>query len=598
MRSFGNWPCPSEGRRGGTRRINPIPRFPSLPLLLLLKSPMLFSWVSKSRPLLSLSSLENKLLIDHGYLLKWTSSLFPSYASYKQDELGRKSVRSEGVSGRFQNILSNGYIPCKYFYAQSSSGTYAQSRSCYTNSFSQIESNSLLNADRAASDNDSITKYAATIQEILKSHESTSELESALNRFVPSLGEDLVVQVLRRHRSDWKLALSFFNWASTQQGYAYGSRALNEMLDILGRMKQIKLMRQMFDEIPKERGTSIINEKTFSILLNRYAGAHKVQEAIDMFYKRKDYGFELDMVAFQTLLMSLCRYKHVEEAEALFLKKQNEFPPVIRSRNIILNGWCVLGSLRDAKRFWNDIISSKCQPDVVTYGIFINSLAKAGKLGSAVKLFTSMQEKGSQPDVTICNCIIDALCFKKRIPEALEIFGEMGEPGCLPDVATYNSLIKHLCKIRRMEKVYELLDEMEQKGCLPNTRTYSYILKMTKKPEEVTDLLYRMERTGCKIDGDTYNLILNLYVQWKYQSGIRYLWAEMERSGLGPDQRSYTIMIHGLHRQGKLDEALQFYSKMRSKGMIPEPRTRILIKAIFLKREKGSDTSHDSSSTV
>lgn len=512
--------------------------------------------------------------------------------------MGWKIVRSEGVSGRFQNILSNRYVPCKYFYARSFSGIYTQSRLCHIDSFSRIESNSLLNADRTASDNDSIAKYAAMIQEILKSHESTSELESALNQFVPSLSEDLVVQVLRRHRSDWKLALSFFNWASSQQGYAHGSRVFNEILDILGRMKQIKRMSQVFDEIAKKRGISIINEKTFSILLNRYAGAHKLQEAIDMFYKRKDYGFELDMVAFQTLLMSLCRYKHVEEAEVLFLKKQGEFPPVIRSRNIILSGWCVLGSLHDTKRFWNDIISSKCQPDVVTYGIFINSLTKAGKLGSAVKLFASMRKEGCQPDVTICNCIIDALCFKKRIPEALQIFGEMDEPGCHPDVATYNSLIKHLCKIRRMEKVYELLDEMEQKGCLPNTRTYSYILKTTKKSEEVTDLLYRMVRTGCKIDGDTYNLILNLYMQWKYQRGIQSVWAEMERSGLGPDQRSYTIMIHGLHKQGKLDEAFQYYSKMRSKGMIPEQRTRIIIKAIFLKRGKESNTSHDSSSIV
>jgi hypothetical protein len=63
-----------------------------------------------------------------------------------------------------------------------------------------------------------------------------------------------------------------------------------------------------------------------------------VQEAIEMFYKRKEYGFEVDLVGFQTLLMSLCRYKHAEETEALFLQKKDEFPNVIKSFNIILNG--------------------------------------------------------------------------------------------------------------------------------------------------------------------------------------------------------------------------------------------------------------------
>jgi len=164
----------------------------------------------------------------------------------------------------------------------------------------------------------------------------------------------------------------------------------------------------------------------------------------------------------------------------------------------------------------------------------------------------------------------------------------MNERGCLPDVATYNSLIKHLCKIRRMEKVYELLNEMDQKDCPPNTITYSFILKVMKNPEEVSNLLWRMEKTGCKLDGDIYNLILNLYMGWKYQTGIQSVWDEMEKNGLGPDQRSYTIMVHGLYSQGRLDEALEYYSKMRSKGMMPEPRTRLLVKAIHLKREENS----------
>ncbi|XP_072960825.1 putative pentatricopeptide repeat-containing protein At3g15200 [Typha angustifolia] len=511
---------------------------------------------------------------------------------YTQVEVLHHRPRMEEMQCFIRNIRFSGYSLSQNLFAENFAKSWQHSRLCHINSIRQVESFSTSAFDCPTPGDDLIISNVDMIQQILKSHEDSGDLESALDRCSIEINEDIVIKVLQRNRSYWKNALTFFNWANKQPGYAHGSRTYNEMLDILGRMKQIKLMRQFFEEIPKERAGSVINEKMFAILLNRYAGAHKVQDAIDLFYKRKDYGFELDMVAFQTLLMSLCRYKHVEEAEALFLQKQDEFPPVIKSRNIILNGWCVLGSYRDAKRFWNDIISSKCKPDLFTYGIFINSLTKVGKLGTAVKLFSAMWDKGINPDVAICNCIIDALCFKKKIPQALEIFKEMNERGCLPDVATYNSLIKHLCKIKRMEKVYELLDEMEEKGCSPNTRTYSYILKVMKRPDDVGHLLQRMERTGCKIDSDTYNLILNLYVEWKYHKGIEFVWAEMERSGLGPDQRSYTIIIHGLHAQGKLYEALQYYNKMKSKGMIPEPRTKILVKAIHLRREERSDTSN------
>ncbi|XP_062186826.1 putative pentatricopeptide repeat-containing protein At3g15200 [Phragmites australis] len=428
--------------------------------------------------------------------------------------------------------------------------------------------------------------YVSEVLRILKSSGGNdAELGDALSQFADEMDEDVVLKVLQKQRSNWQVALAFFNWVAGLPGYTHGSRAYTEMLDILGRMKKVRHMRELFDEIPEERRGVVVTNRIFAVLLNRYAGAHKVQEAIEVFYKRKDYGFEVDLVGFQILLMSLCRYKHVEEAEALFRQKKDDFPHVIKSWNIILNGWCVKGSLRDAQRIWNEIIASKLRPDLFTYGTFINALTKDGRTSAAVKLFNNMWEKGINPDVAICNCIIDQLCFKKKIPEALEIFGEMNDRRCQADVATYNTLIKHLCKIKRMEKVYELLDEMEAKGCSPNNRTYSYILKMSEKPKDVIALMQRMEESSVKLDSDTYNLILNLYVSWKYEKGMQQVWDEMERSGSGPDQRSFTIMVHGLHSQGKLDEALQYYTTMKSRGLIPEPRTRILVKAIHMKKD-------------
>ncbi|KAA8523936.1 hypothetical protein F0562_010359 [Nyssa sinensis] len=450
-------------------------------------------------------------------------------------------------------------------------------------------------SERNSNEYSTMDNEALNVQNLLKvqGNQSIDEIDLALNQCGVSLTEDLVLNVLRRHRSDWKSAYIFFNWVCRRRngsGYIPGTGAYNEVLDILGRMKRFEELTQVLDEMSKRKG--VINERTYGIVLNRYAAAHKVEEATQLFYRRKEFDLELDLIAFQTLLMSLCRYKHVEAAEFLFHSKQNESRHDIKTRNIILNGWCVLGSLREAKRFWNDIIASKCKPDQFTYGIFINSLTKAGKLSTAVKLFRAMWEKGCNPDVAICNCIIDGLCFKKRIPEALEIFREMNERDCCPDVATYNSLIKHLCNIRRMEKVNELLDEMEQKkgSCLPNARTYGYLLKCTRKPEEVPEILERMERNGCKMTGDAYNLILRLFMDWDYHERVRSTWVEMEREGLGPDQRSYTIMIHGLYDKGRIEDALCYYNEMTSKGMVPEPRTKLLVNAMNIKlKERKSE---------
>ncbi|XP_030511922.1 putative pentatricopeptide repeat-containing protein At3g15200 [Rhodamnia argentea] len=422
-------------------------------------------------------------------------------------------------------------------------------------------------------------RSATFIQNMLRNlmGSSIDETEKALDQCGFTLTDDLVTAVVSRHASDWRPAYTFFNWVSKKSGYLPGSGVYNEILDVLGKMNRFGEVTQVLEEMSKRKG--LFDERTYGVLLNRYAAAHKVDEAINIFHGRRDFGLETDLMAFQALLLWLCRYKHVESAETLFYSMKSEFGTDIRTMNIILNGWCVLGDVREAKRFWKHIIASKCAPDRFTYGTFIKALTKKGKLGSAMRLFRGMSEKGLGPDVVICNCVIEALCFKKRIPQALEVFHEMKERGCLPNAATYNSLVKHMCKIERMEKVKELVTEMGSIGgdCLPNAITFSYLLKSLEKPEEVPKLLEQMEKNECKMTSDLYNLVLRLYLGWDCQERVKHIWNDMERSGMGPDERSYTIMIHDLYERGRLKEALHYFEEMVSKGMRPEPRTEILV---------------------
>ncbi|XP_015064574.1 putative pentatricopeptide repeat-containing protein At3g15200, partial [Solanum pennellii] len=261
---------------------------------------------------------------------------------------------------------------------------------------------------------------ALEVQTLLKNKtdKSVSEIFQSLSNCNFTLSEDFILNVLKRHRSYWKPTFILFKWILAGENpcrYSPNTELFKEILDILGRMKRFDELNQVLDEMSK-RG-NLVSEKTYGIVINRYAVAHRVEDAKEFFYKRKKFGLELDLIAFQTLLVCLCRYKHVEDAEFLFYNKIIEFKDNIKTQNIILNGWCVLGNSQEAKRFWNDIVTSKCKPDKFTYGIFIKLLCKSGKISRAVELFQTMWEKGC---VAICNCIIDGLCFKKRIPEALE----------------------------------------------------------------------------------------------------------------------------------------------------------------------------------
>ncbi|KAL2331374.1 hypothetical protein Fmac_018955 [Flemingia macrophylla] len=427
-----------------------------------------------------------------------------------------------------------------------------------------------------------VEQQATVIQKLLKFRrdKGREQVEQALEQCDLHLTHDLLLEVLRRHRSDWRPAHLFFNWASKSPTYCPNSHVCNQILDILGKANRFQELHHLLDQMSNTPG--LIDPPTFATLLRRLVAAHRLHEAIQLFHR-----FGSDPFHFQTLLMWLCRYKHVADAEALF----HTHPALrhdIKTWNVILNGWCVLGNVHEAKRVWRDIVASPCNPDVFTFGTFVKALTKKGKLGTALRLFRGMRDKGGcKPDVVICNCVIDALCFKKRVPEALEIFREMkkGEWGCEPNVGTYNSLVKCMCRIRRMEVAYELVDEMERRkgSCLPNAVTYCYLLRSLKHPGEVPGVLERMERNGCHVNDDVYNLLLRLYVKWDDGDGVRKTWEDMERNGWGPDRRSYTIMVHGHFENGRVKDVVRYFEEMISKGLVPEPRTEMLVSSLNIK---------------
>ncbi|GER53841.1 pentatricopeptide repeat-containing protein [Striga asiatica] len=430
----------------------------------------------------------------------------------------------------------------------------------------------------------SIDEEALRIQTLLRtlSGQPTQKVSQQLDSSILSLSQELVLNVLRRHRSEWKTAYSFFCWVLQSSTVLSSDTSIhNEILDILGRAKRFDEVHQVLDKMSETK--NLINEHTFATVVRRYAAAHKVDQAIDFYNNMGNFfGLNPDPSAFQTLLLSLCRYKHVEQAENLLLERKNEFRNDIKAWNIILYGWGLLRSLPHAKRVWENIGRLKCGPDKYTYAIFINVLTKCGKTTTSVDLLREMwaDEGCGGPDVPTCNTVIDGLCFKKRIPEALDIFNEMGKRGCPPNVVTYNTLIKHMCKIRRMDKVNELLSEMEEKGgdCSPDSLTFGNLLRTAKNREDVDWILERMRKIGCKMEGDTYILLLRLYIKWGEVERAKWAWGEMEREGFGPDRRSYTIFIHGYYDKGMLKPALDLFDEMVSKGMVPEPSTEELVK--------------------
>jgi pentatricopeptide repeat domain-containing protein 1 len=84
------------------------------------------------------------------------------------------------------------------------------------------------------------------------------------------------------------------------------------------------------------------------------------------------------------------------------------------------------------------------QPSVCTYNILINGLCKSGRLKDAQKVYEDLLVKGYNIDVYAYNAMIKGFCKKGLFDDALAVVSKMKDSGCSPDIKTFEIIIHSL----------------------------------------------------------------------------------------------------------------------------------------------------------
>ncbi|KAF8388385.1 hypothetical protein HHK36_027052 [Tetracentron sinense] len=269
-----------------------------------------------------------------------------------------------------------------------------------------------------------------------------------------------------------------------------------------------------------------------------------MKKAVGIFELMKRYNFKAGVDTFNCLLGSLGRVKHGKEAQVLFEKLKDRFPPDLCTYSVLLVAWCKVKNLMEVGKVWNEMIDMGLKPDIVAHNTMLEGLLRGKKRSEAIKLFELMKAKGHVPN--------------------------MLASGFQPDPADYTCLIVGFGDQKKMDKVYGLLKEMKEKGCPPDERTYNALIKLMKNrqmPDDTVRIYKKMVQSGFQPTIHTYNMMMKFYFQVKnYEMGCA-VWDEMCQKGCCPDDNSYTVFIEGLIRQGRSEEACKYVEEMIEKGM-------------------------------
>ncbi|KAL2323946.1 hypothetical protein Fmac_023004 [Flemingia macrophylla] len=404
-----------------------------------------------------------------------------------------------------------------------------------------------------------------------------------LHRFAPTLTPHLVESVLMRLRS-WKLAHSFFHWASDQahHGYRHTCYTYNAVASILSRSRQTAPLKtlanhlvdstscsftpgalgflirclghvglsheahHLFDEM-RQKGLCVPNDYCYNCLLEALSKSGDVDLIEEKLKEMKGFGWEFDKFTLTPVVQAYCKARRFDQALRVFEVMWEKGWVDERVCSVLALTFSKWGEVDKAYELVERMEGCGMRLNEKTFCVLIHGFVKVGRVDRALQLFDKMRRVGFTPDVSLFDVLIGALCKVNDAHGALSLLSEMKEFGVTLDIRIFTKLIS---AFPDRSVIVRLLEEVPDKG----------------EEEERTLVLVYNAVLSCYVSdglmGEACHL-LRMMIRSESDAGVQMDAFFKVKRLVYPNSDSFSIVIDGLLKNGQLDLALSLFNDMK-----------------------------------
>lgn len=335
-------------------------------------------------------------------------------------------------------------------------------------------------------------------------------------------------------------------------GLTHSLEDLHQLLLSLAKNDLVEHANGFFDRV-KDRFE--VTAKSYCILINGWCEIGDAENAVKLFGEMVERGCVVDVVAYNSLIMALCRAKKLDEAH-LRLQEMREvygLEPDAATYSAFVRAACEENDVHTAGRVMDRMRRYKLVPNVFTFNCVIRLVCKMEKIEEAYQVLDEMVELGVKPDVWSYNSVLAVHCRLHEVNMALRLLPRMDRDGCLPDRHTYNMLLKMLIDVGRIDRAMEVWDGMEGRGFHPGVSSYAVMIHglcMKKdKVKEAYRFFTMMVDEGIPPYLNTCEVLRDKLLQNGYRDHVQWLLGKMQRSTSCTIKELSTVM----ERRKKID---------------------------------------------
>ncbi|CAH9062062.1 unnamed protein product [Cuscuta epithymum] len=203
----------------------------------------------------------------------------------------------------------------------------------------------------------------------------------------------------------------------------------------------------------------------------------------------------------------------------------------------------------------------------------LDTLCKSRAVGTAHQVFDEWKHKRFKPDVKTYTILLEGFGEERNMLMLNEVYREMCDAGFEPDAVSYGIIIHAHCKGREYNKAVEMFHEMQRRNVEPTPHIYCTLINGLGSANMLTEALNFFDiykSSGCVLELATLNAVVGAYCHSSRMDDAYRTIDEMRRSGIGPNARTYDILLRHLIKAQRTEDAYSVFQKME-KDPVCEP---------------------------
>ncbi|XP_021745981.1 pentatricopeptide repeat-containing protein At3g49240-like [Chenopodium quinoa] len=228
--------------------------------------------------------------------------------------------------------------------------------------------------------------------------------------------------------------------------------------------------------------------------------------------------------------------------------------------------------LDEAALYTRHSVYSNCRPTIFTCNAVLSALLRQSRYSDFLSLHRFITQAGIASNLITYNLLITLYCECRKVDTALEHYKRLIEDAPFePSKATYRVLVKGLVDNGRVDKGVEVKDEMLSKGFEADEVVYGYLMNGFAKDKDGDKVFALYEELGEKLGGEvTKGIVFGPLMKGYFLKGMEDKAMETfekimgENSKVKMDDTAYNLVLDAFCKNGKFEEALKLFERMKN----------------------------------